>query len=589
MKSLVYVLAVLAAVGFAVPSFAALPGTLNFENQSSAITSTVAEQSSNEKEVDLGDYDNDGDLDVVVGVGFSDFGTRRNKLYRNDGGTFQEVSGAPVIPSFNILDVTRNAFFRDYDDDGFLDIIVINDNNTSGDGGRTKYYRGTGTTFVEEGVARLGASTGGAACGGVSVDQDGDGDEDLYVGNYPGPSQDYMTFNNGNGFFTQQPVGTMIPSDGDYTVDIAAADVNNDGKIDIIRSSWGTDLISYNNLMDQGVDGDLAYTGSVQTLTPTASANEHAQEPIDVDGDGDMDIYATNIVGGTGDRIRLNQGNLPSGQVSWGTIGDSGELPPKVAGGSVGVKATVMDLNGDGRPDVYRTGSFQTSAILRNATVDGDILFVNWTPDSVDEAGVHGWHAAAGDVAGDARPDLFFGAWVGERLYTQVDSAEFTESTTSITAVGSPVAILGSSTSSDTVDTFSVNVPAGRSMSIVLTSAGDYELEVLNGSTVVASSDRGGVNVEEALETSTAGNLTIRVTQLDGGAGDSDGDGDVDLNDFNRFQLCFSGPGNDYSYGCLSHDIDADGDVDLADFGDFSLGFGNPVVDGQYQLEVLVH
>jgi hypothetical protein len=583
-------LAVLAVVGFAVPSFAALPGTLNFENQSSAITSTVPEISSNEKEVDLGDYDNDGDLDVVVGVGMSDFGTRRNKLYRNTGGTFQEVSGAPVIPAFSTPDVTRNAFFRDYDDDGFLDIIVVNDNNTGGDGGRTKYYRGTGTTFIEEGIARLGSSSGGAACGGVSVDQDGDGDEDLYVGNYPGPSQDFMSFNNGNGFFTPQPVGTMIPSDSDYTVDVSAADVNNDGKIDIIRSSWNADVISYNNIGDQGSDGDLAYPGSTQSL-PAASTNEHAQEPIDVDNDGDMDIYATSFSGAQ-DRIRLNTGNLPNGHVNWTIIGDSGELPEKVTSGNVGVKATVMDLNGDGRTDIFRTGSLNSAAILRNATVDGDILFINWTPDSVDEAGVHGWHGAAGDVAGDERPDIFYGAWVGERLYTQVDTDTFDETGASdfgITAVGSPVAVLGSSTDADTVDEYTVDVPTGRRLSVVLTSAGDYELEVLSGASVLASSDRGGINTEEALEIGNTGSLTIRVTMIDGGAGDSDGDGDVDLNDFNRFQLCFSGPNNHYDYGCLSHDMDADGDVDLADFGDFSLGFGQPVTTGQYQLEVLVH
>ncbi len=48
---------------------------------------------------------------------------------------------------------------------------------------------------------------------------------------------------------------------------------------------------------------------------------------------------------------------------------------------------------------------------------------------------------------------------------------------------------------------------------------------------------------------------------------DYDDDGDVDLEDFVRFQACFSGPNNAAgSPGCGAADIDADADVDLEDF-----------------------
>ena len=147
-----------------------MPNTLNFANVTSdRIVWTVAETPSNEKEVDFGDFDNDGDLDVVVANAYSDFGQRRNKLYRNDDGVFNEVSGQPVIPGFSGPDVARNAFFRDYDGDGWLDIIIVNDNNTQGDPGRTKIYinQHPGNTFshyTEEGIERLGNGTGGAAC-----------------------------------------------------------------------------------------------------------------------------------------------------------------------------------------------------------------------------------------------------------------------------------------------------------------------------------------------------------------------------------------------------------------------------------------
>ena len=61
--------------GFGVRAGTQLPGTLNFQNvTSSRINQTVAEFASNEKEVDFGDFDNDGDLDVVIAVAHSDFG-----------------------------------------------------------------------------------------------------------------------------------------------------------------------------------------------------------------------------------------------------------------------------------------------------------------------------------------------------------------------------------------------------------------------------------------------------------------------------------------------------------------------------------
>ncbi len=58
---------------------------------------------------------------------------------------------------------------------------------------------------------------------------------------------------------------------------------------------------------------------------------------------------------------------------------------------------------------------------------------------------------------------------------------------------------------------------------------------------------------------------------------DMDEDGDVDLADFGRFQMCFNGPNRPLGgLGCEEADYDSDGDVDLADFTGFQACFNGP-------------
>ena len=115
-------------------SFGQLPDlttqTLQYNDvTSSNVVQSVAEDAGNEKEMEFGDYDNDGDLDVVMAVARGDFSQRRNKLYRNDDGVLVEVSGSSVIPEFSLADVSRGALFRDFDNDGWVDLGIVSPNH----------------------------------------------------------------------------------------------------------------------------------------------------------------------------------------------------------------------------------------------------------------------------------------------------------------------------------------------------------------------------------------------------------------------------------------------------------------------------
>ncbi len=584
---------VLASAGAVVVAAPQTGGTLNYRNVTGALVHpTVAESANNEKEVEFGDFDNDGDLDVVIAVAYSDFGTRRNKLYRNDNGHFNEISGNPVIAGFTVPDVSRNAFFRDYDLDGLLDIIIVNDANTGGDGGRTKLYMnqhlgGVFSHYTEEGLARLGPNTGGAACGGVSIDADHDNDFDLYVGNYPGPSQDTMYFNDALGFFTEM-TGTNLPSDGDYTVDVSSADMNGDGRIDLLvtngsDSSW----VYYNHNQDAGSGlGDFSYVNSTTNLG--VPSFEAAMEPGDFDNDGDMDFYWTNRIG-PGDRVQRNNGNDAANKATFTALSN---LPVSVLN-ETSRKATVADLNEDGRVDVFvmkGTGATARPTLLRNVTVNGNIQFVDWTPAlAFPVASTHlGWQTAAFDADGDNDLDLFLGGWTSDHLFHKVPGADYLENDLrkgTIPAVVNtrPASVLGTAGEGES-DVYIINgTSAGSFASVVLNGADDYRLEILDGNdTVLTTINRGGLGIEEAVQYHPGTlpvNMKLRITILECASPyNLTGDCGVGISDFLAL-LAAWGPNPDHPA-----DFDGDGSVTIIDMLDQLAAWG----PSDYNLEVLI-
>ncbi len=563
-----------------------IAGTLNFENVTNGrINQTVAENpNGNEKEVDFGDFDNDGDLDVVIAVAHSDFGQRRNKLYRNDKGDFNEVSGSPIITGFSSTDVSRNTFLRDFDGDGWLDIWIINDSNTGGQAGIDKLYLNVQSRGEFHHFQNVISYVTGPACSGVSIDADGDGDFDVYVGNYPNNSQDTMFFGNGAGLFSNV-TGAMVPFDNDYTVDVASADMNGDGTMDLLISNWTNNELYYNNRNGMGSqDGDFSYAGSIQILG-NAATNENAMEPGDLDGDGDMDIYWTNVVG-AGDRVLSNTAVNEVGIVTYVTLD---VLPPSVTT-RITRKATVLDLNGDKRVDVVlgaENGSNSRPVILRNTTVNSQMSFVDWTPgDTFPNGSVErGWHTAVFDSNGDGDPDIFLGGWTNDHLFENVRSNEMTEGDARAGNLPplfnlDPIALVGTAGVGDTDEFIASDIGSVSFISVVLNGADDYLLEVLNsGNAVIASSDRGGLGTEEALQvTTSAGTYTIQVTTQECAAiADLNDDCNVGSADLLVLLVAWGpNPGH-------AADFDGDGNVGASDLLVLLAGWG----PSEYVLEIL--
>ena len=168
-----------------------------------------------------GDFDNDGDLDFVMN-GIPDSGPPATKLFRNDNGIFSEV--ATSLPSL----YGSSLAWGDFDNDNDLDLLLCG-NNIQGEG-KTLIYLNSNGVFSEMQAGLVGITTGRA----IWLDYDNDGWLDVLVvgdSSYTTPVT-RLYRNNGNGSFTAQSTGLDAFTNGFVTT----GDYDNDGDQDILMS-----------------------------------------------------------------------------------------------------------------------------------------------------------------------------------------------------------------------------------------------------------------------------------------------------------------------------------------------------------------
>lgn len=181
-------------------------------------------------DLELADVDNDADLDVLVSCKRCGGGY----LFRNDGsGTFTD--DARALPQY-----TNNYEFEamDLDGDGFLDLVTINDGEiVGGDSSnrREHVFRNDGKGRFRDQTdawwppaANLGEDDNVAAF----LDYDSDGDADFVIGSLSGP--DRLLINDGRGHLTVRlDAFGGEPTPG--TLGLALADLDGDGRIDAVQ------------------------------------------------------------------------------------------------------------------------------------------------------------------------------------------------------------------------------------------------------------------------------------------------------------------------------------------------------------------
>ena len=170
----------------------------------------------------LGDYDNDGWLDLYI----SDFQKSSDHVWHNDHkGGFEEVSDQAglTVPTHDVL--SFGGGFFDYDNDGWLDLFIANGHvyPEVEQSAQFAHYKQINSLFHNEGNGKFVETTGQAGSGfqtpyvgrGVAfADFDNDGFMDLVVGNNADPPLLlHNSGGNGNHFVNFKLVGTKSNRD----------------------------------------------------------------------------------------------------------------------------------------------------------------------------------------------------------------------------------------------------------------------------------------------------------------------------------------------------------------------------------------
>jgi hypothetical protein len=355
------------------------------------------------------DLDNDGDLDLVLARNakpLNRHSTNDTLVLRNDDGEFSEST----VLSTEMRG--RTVAVLDYDDDGLLDLFVIDDHY--GSGGDSKLFRNLGDLEFEDATEAAGLPAGMTGLSASAADLNNDGRPDILLsgtqrteGRDAGilDSQVARLFLNEGGSFREVDASafrfpTATPTD--EVAGLAVADLNRDGLLDVVQGNH----IHDNDLLEQGVPAVKVYlhrgmdeTGAPQFEDVTQASgipDAHTRVPhaeiVDFDADGWPDIL-TSLSRGDGTEpavfrhTGLDEDGIPVFAVPSG-LGDERTTPPTESGWErIGLdrywaNGAAADYDRDGKVDSFLSEWFQDlpSRLFQNNTRSGNGLFVELAP-----------------------------------------------------------------------------------------------------------------------------------------------------------------------------------------------------------------
>lgn len=493
------------------------------------------------------DADGDGDQDVATITAGNSVSLRR--LYLNNGqGLFTAGDGGDFT---SIGDTGYDVLAADLDGDNDQDLVVAK--NDSGviylNNGQGRFTRGAPVTALENKTAHsMGV-----------LDADGDGDLDLFTYFHNGMA--LLLHNDGTGQFTEAQTSGLQSLAGLEAW--AILDADRDGSPDLVMGRQNQTGALYLN------NGSGVFTHSPSPLFSDFTTHLRALLALDVDGDGDADLAATS------NGVKAAYKNDGQGAL---TQYDAGDFSDK--NGWLTYAIAHLDFDGDGDQDMVVGRQEQRNSAYRN---DGTGHFSRIDAGDFDNTANRVTALAPLDADGDGDLDLAVanGAWPytdspypGTSAEPVTRNALYLNNGSGLFQLADPGELDDNTHNSQALAAFDAD------------GDGDTDLVVGNGSRI----ENGGTDHNELFLNNGAGRFTAAsagdLTSLIPPAYtlvafDADGDGDIDVatgstannlllnNGSGVFQRTPAGDfgsiaGARAASKLVAFDADNDGDTDLA-------------------------
>lgn len=287
------------------------------------------------KSLAVGDFDDDGKIDLVTVGGYNNVFVIRNTA----------TSGSITSSSFE----TRVSFTTDLypasvavgdlDGDGKPDIAIANENPGSGTGSvsilRNVSTKGSITTSSFS--AKVDFEVGSKPLSVTIGDLDGDNKLDLVVGNSQTSNISVFSNTSTSGSITTSSFAAKVDfATGSFPYAVAIADFNGDGKPDLVAANNSSGNVSI--LRNTGTSGSISSSSFATKVDFPANSGARSISVGDLDGDNKPDIVTANQ---SADNISIIR-NRTVADLSNLTL-SSGTLSPTFAANTISYTATVSN------------------------------------------------------------------------------------------------------------------------------------------------------------------------------------------------------------------------------------------------------